>query len=138
VAVLLILLMLIWYGSGLGHERARPPSSVCWSPQATRGPGKDLLLTTWNMERPVLPAPHQVALDFWSGLVDWPLDSPRNLLFHVAVTGPDHAGGFCMGTLLGLVLAVLIVHSARWTAPCCPGSWPRKPCRCWPLRPSCW
>jgi NitT/TauT family transport system permease protein len=90
------------------------------------------------MERPVLPAPHQIALDFWSSLVDWPLDSPRNLLFHVAVTGQTTLVGFVLGTLLGLVLAVLIVHSARWTARCCPGSWPPKRCRCWPLRPSCW
>ena len=36
------------------------------------------------MERPVLPAPHQVALDLWPSLVDWPLDSPRNLLYHAA------------------------------------------------------
>jgi NitT/TauT family transport system permease protein len=27
---------------------------------------QDLVSATWNMERPVLPAPHQVALDFWS------------------------------------------------------------------------
>jgi NitT/TauT family transport system permease protein len=47
----------------------------------------DLLRTTWSMERPVLPSPHQVALDFWSSLVDWPLNSPRNLMFHVWVTG---------------------------------------------------
>jgi NitT/TauT family transport system permease protein len=50
-------------------------------------------------------------LDFWSGLVDWPLDSPRNLLYHVAVTAESTLWGFAMGTLLGLVLSVCIVHS---------------------------
>jgi NitT/TauT family transport system permease protein len=49
--------------------------------------------------------------DFWSGLVDWPLDSPRNLLYHVAVTAESTLWGFAMGTLLGLVLSVCIVHS---------------------------
>jgi NitT/TauT family transport system permease protein len=85
-------------------ERVLEPAGNPWTWQ-------DLLTTTWSMERPVLPAPHQIALDFWSGLVDWPLDSPRNLLFHVAVTGETTLVGFAMGTLLGLVLAVLIVHS---------------------------
>jgi hypothetical protein len=37
--------------------------------------------------------------------VDWPLDSPRNLLFHVAVTAESTLVGFVMGTLLGLVLS---------------------------------
>ncbi|RUP25671.1 MAG: ABC transporter permease, partial [Curvibacter sp.] len=71
----------------------------------------DLVQTTWTLQRPVLPAPHQIALDFWSSLVDWPLDSPRNLLFHVWVTGQSTLLGFLMGTVLGGVLAVLIVHS---------------------------
>jgi NitT/TauT family transport system permease protein len=71
----------------------------------------DLLQATMAMERPVVPAPHQVVEDFWSSLTDWPLDSPRNLLFHVAVTGQSTLIGFAMGTALGLLLSVLIVHS---------------------------
>jgi NitT/TauT family transport system permease protein len=72
---------------------------------------RDLLAATMSVPRPVLPAPHQVALDLYSSLVDWPLDSPRNLLFHVAVTGQSTLVGFAMGTALGLVLSVCIVHS---------------------------
>ena len=110
VVVLLIVFLAIWYGAAWGMnntaavERVLEPAGNPWTWQ-------DLLTTTWNMERPVLPAPHQIALDFWSGLVDWPLDSPRNLLFHVAVTGETTLVGFGLGTALGLVLAVLIVHS---------------------------
>jgi NitT/TauT family transport system permease protein len=59
----------------------------------------------------VLPAPHQVAMDFWSSLVDFPINTPRNLLFHVVVTGKTTLLGFAMGTALGLLLAILIVHS---------------------------
>ena len=72
---------------------------------------RDLVDATLAMQRPVLPAPHQVALDLYSSLTDWPLDSPRNLLFHVAVTGQSTLVGFAMGTALGLVLSVCIVHS---------------------------
>jgi len=72
---------------------------------------RELVAVTWNMERPVLPAPHQVAADLWSSMTDWPLDSPRNLLLHVGVTAQSTLVGFVLGTLLGVVLAAAIVHS---------------------------
>ncbi len=109
VAVMLAATLLIWYigavwmNASVAIERVLPHDSP-WNWQ-------DLLAATLDMQRPVLPAPHQVALDFWSSLVDWPIDSPRNLLFHVAVTAESTLWGFVLGTLLGLVLAVLIVHS---------------------------
>ncbi|HEV7575514.1 MAG TPA: ABC transporter permease [Caldimonas sp.] len=71
----------------------------------------DLMAATWSMERPVLPAPHQVALDLWRSVVDWPLGSPRNLLYHAAVTAQSTLVGFILGTLLGIALAGAIVHS---------------------------
>jgi NitT/TauT family transport system permease protein len=72
---------------------------------------QELLQATMTMERPLMPAPHQVVVDFWTSLTEWPLDNPRNLMFHVAVTGQSTLIGFVMGTALGLVLSVLIVHS---------------------------
>ena len=71
----------------------------------------DLMRLTLDMGRPVLPAPHQIALDLFDSVTGWPLDSPRNLLFHTAVTGSATLLGFAMGTLLGVLLAVGIVHS---------------------------
>ena len=71
----------------------------------------DLIRLTLDMGRPVLPAPHQIALDLFDSLTGWPLDSSRNLLFHTAVTGSATLLGFAMGTLLGVLLAVGIVHS---------------------------
>ena len=71
----------------------------------------DLIRLTLNMDRPVLPAPHQIVLDLVDSIFGWPIDSPRNLLFHAAVTSSATLLGFVMGTLLGAVLAVLIVHS---------------------------
>ncbi len=72
---------------------------------------RELAGAAWSMDRPVLPAPHQIARDVVGSIVDWPLDSPRNLLFHAAVTSSATLLGFVLGTLLGLVLAVAIVHS---------------------------
>lgn len=71
----------------------------------------ELVRTAWSMERPVLPAPHQVALDLYASITDWPLDSPRNLLLHAAVTAQSTLVGFVLGTLLGMLLAAAIVHS---------------------------
>lgn len=109
VAILLLALLLAWYGAAWALnapgaiERALPQDGA-WT-------WRDLLQATMVMQRPLLPAPHQVALDLWSSLLDWPLDSPRNLLYHVAVTAESTLWGFVMGTLLGLLLSVCIVHS---------------------------
>ncbi|MFZ3127394.1 MAG: ABC transporter permease [Rhodoferax sp.] len=110
VAMMLLGVLLLWYAGAWAMnapgaiERVLEPAGNPWTWQ-------DLLAATMGMERPVLPAPHQVALDFWSSVVDWPVDSPRNLLYHVVVTGETTLVGFVLGTALGLVLSVLIVHS---------------------------
>lgn len=109
VAVVLAAAVLAWYAGAWalnapGVIERVLPADGSWS-------WRELLAATLSMERPVLPAPHQVALEFWSSLVDWPVTSPRNLLFHVAVTAESTLWGFVGGTALGLVLAVAIVHS---------------------------
>ena len=109
VLVILAALLLLWYGLAMwlnapgAIERVLPPDGA-WAWQ-------DLVAATMEMQRPVMPAPHQVAADLRSSLWDHPPDSPRNLLFHVAVTAESTLVGFVMGTLLGLVLSVCIVHS---------------------------
>jgi NitT/TauT family transport system permease protein len=89
---------------------ARPPSSVCCTHRQS-WTWQDLLAPRWNMERPVLPAPHQIALDFWSSIVDWPLDSPRNLLFHVAVTARPRWSVLCWARCWAWCWRSAIVHS---------------------------
>ena len=109
VLVILLTVLLAWY---LGAWLLNAPGAIeRVLPQDGAWRWRDLLAATMEMQRPVLPAPHQVLQDFWSAMVDWPLDSPRNLLFHVAVTAESTLWGFVMGTLLGLVLSVCIVHS---------------------------
>jgi NitT/TauT family transport system permease protein len=109
VVVVLAFVVLVWYGLAWSLnapgaiERVLDPKGP-WTWQ-------DLFRATMAMERPVFPAPHQVALDLWASVFDWPLNSPRNLLFHVAVTAQSTLVGFVMGTVLGLVLSVCIVHS---------------------------
>lgn len=109
VAAVLAAVLLLWYGGAVGLNAQGAIERVL--PREGGWTTRDLVAATWTMERPVLPAPHQVAVDLWSSLVDWPLDSPRNLLYHAAVTAQSTLVGFVMGTLLGVVLAAAIVHS---------------------------
>ncbi len=109
VALMLLALFVVWYLAAWALNAPGAMERVM--PQDSPWTWQDLLAATMAMQRPLMPAPHQVALDLWSSLLDWPLDSPRNLLFHVAVTAESTLWGFVMGTLLGLLLSVAIVHS---------------------------
>jgi NitT/TauT family transport system permease protein len=109
VAAVLATVAVLWYVAAVGLNAAGAIERVL-TPQGAYTTA-DLIATTLSMQRPVLPAPHQVAADLWSSMVDWPLDSPRNLLYHVAVTAESTLVGFVLGTLLGVVLAAAIVHS---------------------------
>jgi NitT/TauT family transport system permease protein len=70
----------------------------------------EVLLATMEQERPVLPAPHQVVVELKKTVFDIAITSRRNLLFHAWVTLSSTLLGFALGALLGIVLAVLIVH----------------------------
>ena len=109
VGVVLVGVVVLWYAGAVWLNAPGAIERVL-TPKGPYG-FADLVAATWSMERPVLPAPHQVAVDLWTSVVDWPLDSPRNLLFHAAVTAQSTLVGFVLGTLLGVALAGAIVHS---------------------------
>ena len=101
--------LLLWYAAAVAFNA---PQVIERTLSSRPGWGwADLLPLTWSMERPVLPAPHQIAADLFDSLVNWPLDSPRNLLFHAGVTSAATLLGFALGTALGALLAVAVVHS---------------------------
>lgn len=109
VLVVLAAVLLLWYGAAVWLNA---PQVIERTLSSQPGWGvADLLRLTWSMDRPVLPAPHQIALDLYGSVFGWPLDSPRNLLYHAAVTSSATLLGFAMGTALGAGLAVAIVHS---------------------------
>jgi len=64
----------------------------------------------WN-ERPILPSPPQVAIATWNGLFGYPVSSPRSLIYHAGVTLEAALAGFGLATVVGIGLAVAIVHS---------------------------
>jgi NitT/TauT family transport system permease protein len=70
----------------------------------------DLIAGTLDAERPLVPAPHQVAAQLIDSVFGYPLDSPRSLAYHSWVTLSATLVGFVLGTLFGILLAVSIVH----------------------------
>ena len=70
-----------------------------------------LLQDTWSQEKPRLPAPHQIVIEIWNTTVEKKISSKRSLIFHGWITLSSTLLGFGMGTILGVALAVGIVHN---------------------------
>jgi len=71
----------------------------------------DLISGTLGAERPLLPAPHQVAAAFYDSVFGYSPLAPRSLVYHSLVTLTATLLGFVLGAVLGIVLALMIVHS---------------------------
>ena len=77
---------------------------------------------SWSLDRPRLPAPHQVLEELWEstvveeatgrrGIVRSGTFSNRGLVYHGGITLLATVMGFAIGTGLGILLAIGIVHS---------------------------
>lgn len=71
----------------------------------------EVLADTMAQERPVLPAPHQVARGLWDGVFGQKVTSKRSLVYHGWITLSATLLGFAIGTVMGIALAVGIVHN---------------------------
>ena len=109
VAVIVVILIALWYLAAVlmnaalvrdAFEREERPYTF-----------SEVVAGTMDLERPVVPAPHQVAENLYESIFEYPLDSPRNLAYHAWVTLSATLLGFAIGAIFGIVLAVLIVHA---------------------------
>ncbi|MGI3166123.1 ABC transporter permease [Pseudooceanicola sp. 200-1SW] len=66
---------------------------------------------TWVQAKPRLPAPHQVVTELWAQTMEVAPTSKRSLVFHGWITLSATLLGFAIGSGLGILLAVGIVHS---------------------------
>ena len=65
---------------------------------------------TMSQPKPILPAPHQVVSNFFENTFLRSVTSNRSLVYHAWVTLSSTVAGFTFGTLLGILIAVGIVH----------------------------
>ena len=107
VLVVLLALLALWY---VATVWLNAPFARQIAPDPSALQGTALVAATMSLDRPVLPAPHQVAVELWRSVATLPPSSRRSLLYHAWVTLASTLLGFAMGALLGIVLAVLIVH----------------------------
>lgn len=118
VATMVFALLVIWYAACLPMNTDLPSMPM-------GGTLMERFTAAVALDRPVLPAPHQIAMElrtsvcgrlpeadsfaaaFFSCDLRW---GPRNLLFHAWTTLSATLLGFLFGATLGIGLAVLIVH----------------------------
>ena len=109
VLTMVLTLVVIWYVAAVamnwslvrdGFEREETPYTI-----------SDVLAGTMDAERPLLPAPHQIASAFLDSVFGYPPLAPRSLVYHSLVTLSATLLGFLLGALFGIVLALLILHS---------------------------
>jgi len=109
ILTVLLAIVALWYGAAVWlnstwtyDQAARAGTEVSFGA---------LVKDTLAQERPVLPAPHQVAAGLWDGVFGQAVSSKRSLVYHGWVTLSATLLGFAIGTVLGIALAVGIVHN---------------------------
>ena len=106
MAVICLVILVVWYIAAI------PMNWVVTAPKiaAAGGGTSNILSFSWNDARPVIPAPHQIAAELWKSVFTVAPWMPKSLLYHGWVTLSSTLLGFVLGSLLGIVLAIAIVH----------------------------
>ncbi len=108
VLAVLCAVVVLWYGGAVGLNS--PQVIERFERDKIQYTTSQLIEGTWSMKRPLLPAPHQVAADLHQTIFAEAIDTPQNLMYHAFSTAVTTLTGFVLGALLGVFLAVLIVH----------------------------
>ena len=103
-----IFIVLIWYGFSIVLNSS-------WAiDKAERNDKRlsfsELVYDTWSQKKPKLPAPHQVGQEMYKTLFEKKVTSKRSLVYHGYITLSATLAGFVLGTVLGILLALAIVH----------------------------
>lgn len=109
IGTIVMVIVMLWYGFTvvMNAQFERDQAARAGIELSTT----QLVAKTMAQKNPVLPAPHQVASGIWDNVVGKKITSKRSLVYHAWVTLSSTLLGFAMGTTLGILLAVGIVHS---------------------------
>jgi NitT/TauT family transport system permease protein len=108
VTAILAALVVVWYGFAI---LLNAPFQRDLDRRAGETPGfTEFLGKTLSQPKPTLPAPHQVAQNFFENTFMRKITSNRSLVYHGWVTLSSTLLGFAFGTALGILIAVGIVH----------------------------
>jgi ABC-type nitrate/sulfonate/bicarbonate transport system, permease component len=110
VLTILLALLLFWYAMAV-HMNAPWQNTLNNRAGLENVPFMDFAQQTWAQDKPVLPAPHQVVSEIWNATIALDITSRRSLAYHGWITLSATLLGFAFGTMLGIVLAVAIIHN---------------------------
>jgi NitT/TauT family transport system permease protein len=110
VLVVLAAIVLFWYVMAVVMN-APWQQTLNGRANLTDVPPIEFAQQTWAQDKPVLPAPHQVFSEIWNATIGTDIASRRSLAYHAGITLAATLMGFALGTLLGVGLAVVIVHN---------------------------
>lgn len=106
VTVIVLLILVVWYVAAIFMNTVLAQPRI----DAAGGGLSNILSISWGLDRPVIPAPHQVVQEIWTTVFTVAPWSVRSLVYHVWVTLSSTILGFALGTTLGIALAIAIVH----------------------------
>jgi NitT/TauT family transport system permease protein len=113
ILTVILAILALWYGAAVLLNRS-------WTLDQAARAGQEVSLSqivadTMAQERPKLPAPHQVGAELWKTTGGMALKgrafSKRSLIYHGWITLSATLLGFAIGTGLGILLAIGIVHN---------------------------
>ncbi|KAA0700701.1 ABC transporter permease [Neorhizobium sp. P12A] len=108
VAVITLAIIIIWYIAAIIMNT--PFQQDLDSRTDATPTTLEFIAGTMSQPKPLLPAPHQVAQNVFENTFLRPLTSNRSLVYNAWVTLSSTAVGFVLGTVLGILIAVGIVH----------------------------
>jgi len=110
VSVVVLAIFAIWYVAAVALNTPFQ-QELFERANRTDVPMSEFVAATLAQDRPVLPAPHQVFVEIYETTVEKKITSKRSLIYHSGITLSSTLLGFLIGTTLGILLAVGIVHS---------------------------
>ena len=109
IATVVAAIMIVWYGFTVYLNA--PWQIESYEKAGIEWQMEDLVRDTMALDRPILPAPHQIVIEIWQTTVEKKITSKRSLIYHGGITLSSTLLGFLMGTVLGIGLAVSIVEN---------------------------
>ena len=108
IAIVLIALFAIWYVAAALMNAPLQRDQFANADRSDYSTA-ELITASLNMERPKLPAPHQIAAELDKLILETPPTSKRGLVFHAWITLQETVIGFMFGATLGIGLAILVM-----------------------------
>ena len=106
VTIVCLVILVLWYVAAILMNTVVAQPKI----EALGGGLANTIAVSWSLDRPVIPAPHQVVAEVWKTVFTVAPWTVKSLVYHVWVTLSSTLVGFALGTLLGIALAVAIVH----------------------------